>query len=321
MKVAVTGGTGFIGQAVVRALLGRGDSVVVLTRDPFEASARLGSSASKGSGELQIKTWDPGESGSWQEFVAGADAVLHLAGENIGGTRLGPRLLERARRSRVETARLLVEAFAEAASPPRVLVSASGVGYYGSHRDDRRFDEQAPPGDDVLARLCIDWESAARRAEALGVRVVCARFGVVLDAEGGALPLLARPFRAYLGGPLGTGRQYLAWIHRADVTGILLRALDDEALRGPVNVTAPEAVTNEQFSIALGQALRRPSWLHVPEWALRVALGDGAEVVLGGQRVVPQKLLDLGYEWQYPRVREALRGALAPSAFKLRAQP
>lgn len=315
-RVAVTGGTGFVGRAVVRALLDRGDSVLVLTRDPFEAAERLGPAASVGrsGGEagkaLQIKTWDPSQSGEWQEHLDGTDAVLHLAGENIGGSRLGPALVERARQSRIRTAELLVEAMGRVTSPPGVFVSASGVGYYGSHQDDRLLDERAPPGDDTLARLCVDWEAAAEKARETGARVVCLRLGVVLDAEGGALPLMARPFRFYVGGPLGGGSQYLAWIHRQDVVRVVLRCLDDDALSGPINVTAQEAVTNEQFAIALGQALRRPSRVRAPEWALRALLGEGAEVVLGGQRAVPQKLLEAGYVWKYPRVREALRAAL-----------
>jgi uncharacterized protein (TIGR01777 family) len=311
MKVAITGGTGFIGRAVVRALLDRGDTAVVLTRDPFDASARLGRSGKGGesTGHLEVRAWDPGEGGAWQEHVASADAVLHLAGENIGATRLGPDLVRRARQSRIRTAELLVEAMA-AEPRPRVLVSASGVGYYGARRDDHVLDEAADPGDDTLARLCVDWEAAARRAEPLGVRVVCARLGVVLDADGGALPLMAKPFRMFVGGPLGQGSQYLAWIHRDDVVRILLRCLEDETLSGPVNVTAPELVTNEQFSYALGQTLKRPSWIRVPEWALQTALGEGAEMVLGGQRAVPQKLLDAGFTWTYPRVRSALQAAL-----------
>lgn len=317
-SVAVTGGTGFVGRAVVRALLDRGDSVLVLTRDPFEAGQRLAAARSAErspagpEGDLRIKTWDPTKGGEWQGHLDGVDAVLHLAGENIGGSRLGPALVERARQSRIQTAELLVEAMRRASAPPAVFVSASGVGYYGSHRDDRRLDESSPPGDDTLARLCVDWEAAAERAREVGARVVCLRLGVVLEADGGALPLLARPFRFFVGGPLGDGSQYLAWIHRADVVHIVLRCLDDDSLSGPINVTAPEAVTNEQFAVALGQALRRPSHVRVPEWALRALLGEGAEVVLGGQRAVPQKLLDAGYEWQYPRVREALRAALRP---------
>lgn len=319
MSVAVTGGTGFVGRAVVRALLDRGDSVLVLTRDPFEAGKRLGSSlsaersqaSSAGSaGGLRIKTWDPTAGGEWQEHLDGVDAVLHLAGENIGGSRLGPALVERARQSRIQTAELLVEGMRRSSSPPSVFISASGVGYYGSHHDDRLLDESSPPGDDTLARLCVDWEAAAERAREVGARVVSLRLGVVLEADGGALPLMARPFRFFVGGPLGEGSQYFAWVHRADVVRIVLRCLDDDSLSGPVNVTAPEAVTNEQFAIALGQALGRPSRVRVPEWALRVLLGEGAEVVLGGQRAVPQKLLDAGYVWQYPRVREALRAAL-----------
>lgn len=310
MKVAITGGTGFVGQAVVRALLERGDSVVVLTRDPFDAAERLPFGGKPDTGELEVRAWDPGESGAWQEYVAGADAVLHLAGENIGGTRLGPALVERARASRIRTAELLVEAL-RGAPRPRVFVSASGVGYYGSWRDDRVLDETAPPGDDTLARLCVDWEAAARGAEASGARVVCARLGVVLDGDGGALPLMARPFRAFVGGPIGEGSQFLAWIHREDAVRALLRCLDDERLSGPVNVTAPELVTNEQFSNALGQALKRPSWLRVPEILLKTALGEGAEMVLGGQRAVPRKLEEVGFEWRYPRVRAALGAALS----------
>lgn len=318
MKIVITGGTGFVGQAVVRALLERGDSVVVLTRDPFEATERLRSTIGEGPGSsrrgevgVQVRSWEPDRSGSWQEHVDGSDAILHLAGESLAASRLGENLMARAYQSRVRAAELLVEAMGKAVAPPRVFVSASGVGYYGSRHDDVALTEDAPPGDDRLARLCVDWENAAQAAERLGARVVCARLGVVIDGDGGALPLMARPYRFFVGGPLGAGTQYFAWVHRADVVRILLRCLDDASISGPVNLTAPEALTNEQFSIALGQAMGRPSWTRVPDWVLRAVLGDGAEVVLGGQRAVPRKLLDAGYEWQYPGVRAALRAALA----------
>lgn len=318
MKVVITGGTGFVGQAVVRALVERGDSVVVLTRDPFEATERLRAgigegpgSARRGEERVQLRAWEPDRSGSWQEHVDGSDAILHLAGESLAASRLGEKLMARAHQSRVRAAELLVEAMEKASAPPRVFVSASGVGYYGSRHDDVALTEDAPPGDDLLARLCVDWENAARAAERHGARVVCARLGVVIDGDGGALPLMARPYRFFVGGPLGAGTQYFAWVHREDVVRVLLRCLDDSSIAGPVNLTAPETVTNEQFSIALGQVLRRPSWTRVPDWALRAALGEGAEVVLGGQRAVPRKLLDAGYEWRYPRVRDALRAALA----------
>ncbi len=310
MLVLVSGGTGFVGRALVRTLLGRGDEVVVLTRDPFEGQAIFEDEIAK-SDRLQLKTWEPTEPGPWQEHLDAVDAVVHLAGEVAVGRRYTEKLKRRIRESRVRSAELLADAIAGATKRPRVFVSASGVGFYGIDAGAKPVDESAPAGDDFLAQVCVAWEQAAARAKESGVRVVCPRFGVVLGRGGGALETMKKPFRYFFGGPQGTGQQVVSWIHLDDVVRIVLLCLDDASLEGPVNATAPQAATNEQVAIALGHALGRPSWFRVPEVAVRLALGDeGAEPVLGGQRAVPQKLLGRGFEWKYTDLRRAMRAGV-----------
>ncbi len=311
MKLVVTGGTGFIGSALVRALVARGDTVVVLTRDPAQSSeAKEGT----GSGTLELQAWDPTREGSWQKHLDGADAVVHLAGEPLVGRRQTKALFERARESRVRSAELLVDGMRRALRPPRIFVSGSAIGYYGGDHGAERLDESSRPGTDALAQLCVAWEAASSRASEQGIRVVLARSGIVLGPGGGALPLMALPFRLFVGGPLGSGAQGVSWVHLDDSVAALLRAIDDEALEGPINVTAPEPVSNEELSRVIARALGRPSWLRVPAFALRLALADGAEPVLGGQHVVPRRLLDRGFVFRHPSVDEAVRSALSPES-------
>ena len=308
----MTGGTGFIGGALVRALVTRGDSVVVLTRQPQAAppaDAALGST-----GALEFRVWEPQSEGQWQRCVDGVDAVVHLAGAPLVGKRQTAARLREARESRVRSAELVVEGMRRATQPPRVFVSGSAVGYYGGAHGAEPLDEDAPPGRDDLAELCVAWEAAAAKATELGVRVVLSRSGVVLGPDGGALPLMALPVRFFVGGPLGSGTQMVPWIHLDDAVAALVRFLDDPALSGPVNVTAPEPVTNEALTRSIAGALGRPSWLRVPKLALRLALADGAEAVLGGQRAVPRKLQERGFTFRYPRVDEAVRAALSQPA-------
>jgi uncharacterized protein (TIGR01777 family) len=307
MKLVVTGGTGFIGSALVRALVARGDNVVVLTREPAQSSE---AKRETGSGMLELQAWEPTHEGPWQKHLDGADAVVHLAGEPLAGRRQTKASFEKARESRVRSAELLVEGMREASRPPRVFVSGSAVGYYGGDHGEEHLDEGSPPGTDALAQLCVAWEAAAEQATELGTRVVASRTGIVLGPGGGALPLMALPFRLFVGGPLGSGAQRVSWVHLDDSVSALLRAIDDEALVGPINVTAPKPVSNEELSRAIGRALGRPSWLRVPACALRLALADGAEPVLGGQHVVPKRLLDHGFVFRHPGVDEAVRSAL-----------
>jgi uncharacterized protein len=294
MKVTVTGATGRLGTLIVRALTERGDDVTVLTRNP----SRLHGHAIR---------WDPMSETAPPETLAGRDAVIHLAGEDIA-QRWNAETLKRIHDSREIGTRNLVEGIRAADPRPGVLVSASAVGYYGNRPEP--VDEDAPPGHDVLAAVCVAWEREAERAAELGLRVVRVRTGVVLDRQGGALQKMLLPFRLGVGGPVAGGRQPMPWIHIADVVGIYLQAIDDDAWSGPVNATAPRPVSNKEFSQALGRALNRPAALPVPGVAVRLLYGGMAQLVTEGQFAVPRRTAELGYQFRHPELDEALRSAL-----------
>jgi uncharacterized protein (TIGR01777 family) len=300
MKVAVTGATGLIGSRLVSSLLERGDEVTVLSRNPDRARATLG--------DVEAAAWSPTDGPAPAGALAGRDGVVHLAGENVA-RRWTAAAKERIRTSRELGTRNLVAGLREADPRPRVLVSASGVGYYGP-RGDERIDENAPPGDDFLAGVVVAWEREAEGAADAGVRVVRVRTGVVLDRSGGALAKMLPPFRAGIGGPVAGGRQYMPWIHLDDLVGIYLAALDSAEWSGPVNASVPEPVTNADFSKALGRSLRRPAVMPVPALALRILYGDMAEIVTTGQRAVPRRALELGHRFRYTDLDEALAAAL-----------
>lgn len=307
MKVVVTGATGFIGTALVPALRARGDEVVVLSRDADRARRALGDVTAV---EANLE-----EPGAWAQALAGADAVIHLAGQSVGARRWNAREKQVIRDSRVETTRTLVESIGAlpAADRPRVLASASGTDYYPFAADLDDFDddevtEADPPGESFLARVCRDWEKEARAAEVLGLRVVILRTGIVLG-PGGALDKLTTPFKLFVGGRIGSGRQFVSWIHRDDVVAGYLAALTDERYQGPINLVAG-SVRNAELAKALGAALGRPSWLPVPGFAVKAAAGEFAEYVLHGRNVVPAKLRELGFAWTYRDVGAALRDAV-----------
>jgi uncharacterized protein len=300
MRVTLTGATGLIGSRLVSALLERGDQVTVLSRDPGRARSRLPAGA-------EAVRWDP-SSPAPTEALGGRDGVVHLAGENLA-QRWTDAAKERIRRSREEGTRNLMAGL-EAADPrPGVLVSANGAGYYGP-RGDEPVGEGEPPGDDFLAQICAMWEREARAAESLGMRVVVVRTGVVLDRSEGALAKMLLPFRMGVGGPVAGGDQYMPWIHPDDVVGIYLAALDGDHWSGPVNAASPEAATNKEFSKALGRALRRPAMAPVPALALKALYGEMSHLVLTGQRVVPDRPLELGYSFVQPDLDAALRDVL-----------
>lgn len=294
MKVLIAGGTGFIGRALADALIARGDEVTIQTRD-----------AAKTHPGARMRVWDGKEPGPWTSALDGADAVVNLAGESIAGGRWTPARKLALIRSRVDSTRALVAAVASAPRKPRVLVNASAVGYYGL-RPAGDCPEDAPQGADFLAALCGQWEREAAAAEKLGVRVVRARTSLVLGRGGGALEKMRLPFKLGLGGPLGDGTQPFPWIHIEDEVGAILFALDTPSLSGPVNLVAPQAATNAEFTAALGRAFHRPAVLRAPAFALRLALGELAEALLGGQRAVPRKLQEAGYRFKHPALDEAL---------------
>ncbi len=291
MRVAVTGATGLIGSALLPALRAAGHEVVSLVRRPPRPEA----------GECYF---DPLAGLMDPQALEGVEAVIHLAGENIG-QRWTPAVKERIRRSRVAGAALLVEAM-ERGPRPRVFLSASAVGYYGP-RGEEPVTEETGPGQGFLAQVCREWEEAALAASRLGVRVAVARLGVVLSPQGGALARMLPLFRLGLGGPLGSGRQYVSWVAIDDAVAAFLWLLAGEGLEGPFNVTSPEPVTFRELARTLGRVLGRPAFLPVPALALRLAFGEMAqETLLSGQRALPKRLLEAGFQFRFPRLEEAL---------------
>lgn len=295
VKIVVSGGSGFIGTPLVQRLVARGDEVVVLSRDP--ARVRVGRGVE----------WHPPAAGAWTDEVASADAVVNLAGESIAGGRWTEARKRRLVSTRLEPTRALISAMRTNASRPRAFVNASAVGYYG-YTSDAAFDESSPRGAGFLAELVEQWENAARDAEALA-RVVLLRFGVVLDKAGGALAQMLPPFRFGVGGPIGSGKQWMAWVDREDVVRALTWAIDNGSATGVYNVTAPEAVQNRDFASALGRALHRPAFMPVPALALRTLFGRGLadEALLGGQHAIPARLQREGFVFEYPTLDASLQ--------------
>ena len=325
--IFITGGTGFIGRALVAALVGRGDGVVLLSRDAVRARARLARALSDAQlSRIEVVEGNPACAGPWQERVAGSSAVINLAGESVGAHRWNAQVRQIIRDSRIDATRRVVEAIAAAAESarPRVLASASGIDYYpfdvnlgeaGLDDDGRpsgceaaagvpeggdEVDESAPPGSGFLSVLCREWEAEATRAQALGVRVVLMRTGLVTarPGQGSSIDRWAAVFRGFGGGRLGTGRQWMSWVHLDDVVGAYLFAIDTPAVTGPVNLVAPGRMRNARFARALGRALGRPSWLPAPAFAMRAALGEFADYLLHGRPAVPRALLRAGYTFQ-----------------------
>lgn len=302
--VVVTGGTGLIGRHLVRALHARGHAVRLFTRRPQAQAGRWPAGVTP-----VAWTLDPA---TLAQALAGAHAVFNLVGANISQGRWTARRKAELYHSRVDAGRALAQAVA-ALPPhrrPRVFVQMSAVGYYGD-RGDTVLTEDAPPGDDFLARLCVDWEAAARPVADAGVRYVVARTGVVLAREGGALPLMLRPIRWFVGGPLGNGRFFIPWIHIADEVAALLFLMDRDDAAGPFHLTAPEPVRQVDFVRTAARLLRRPAWLPTPTWALRLALGEMAAALTTSLRAVPARLQALGFAFRYPTLEAALQDLLA----------
>ena len=299
MRIVVTGATGFIGKSLLQALIAGGHEVVALTRRPRPA------------GTVRYVVWDGQNVGPWATEIDGADAVIHLAGDPVAEGRWTAQKKIRIRQSRVEGTQAIVAAIAQAKQRPKVLISGSATGYYGPHGSER-ITEDTPPGHDFLAEVCTSWETAAQMVQACGVRLVLLRTGIVLGRDGGALAKLLPVFRLGLGGALGSGQQGFPWIDMSDEIGLILWALTNEAVSGPLNATAPVPVSNAVFTRTLNQALGRPGFLPVPAFALKLALGEQAEMLLGGAHVFPQKALDLGYTFRYPTLADSLQALLSP---------
>jgi uncharacterized protein len=303
MKVLVTGGTGLVGRALVSKLAQSGHQVVVTTR------ARANAGRSLSAPNVQLREWTATRRDLLD--LSDIDCVVHLAGSQAVGVRYTPDSKREILESRVESAASLVEAMTQAgAGGPKRFLSASGVGFYGAQPGDLSLSEAAPAGTGFLAEVCVAWEEVVRGAEGAGVSSASLRLGVVLSPDGGALDTMARPFRLLVGGPIGSGKQVMSWVHVVDTVAAIEFLLARPDLRGPFNVAAPMAVTNEQFSQTLGQVLKRPSSLRTPAFALRALFGEGADPILTGQRAVPERLLQNGFSFQFPTLEPALRACL-----------
>jgi uncharacterized protein len=313
MNILMTGATGLVGTALVKEFTGEGHTVIRLTRP--------GGKKQGNTPRVVDVPWEPhaGKTGEGaalpsigERQAAEIDAVINLAGAPIGGGRWTAERKAELRSSRIDITRALVSAIGKMSKRPRVLISASAIGYYGD-RGDELLTEDSEAGRGFLAEVAREWEFEAERAEAFGIRVVRTRFGIILSKGGGALPQMMLPFKFGAGGRLGSGRQWMSWITLADVVRIVRRAMDDDALKGAVNVVAPEAVRNAEFTKVLAKVMHRPAFFVAPAFALRMAMGEMADaLLLGGQRVVPQRLRDYGYEFLHASLAEALTAVLQP---------
>jgi uncharacterized protein (TIGR01777 family) len=301
MRVIITGGTGLIGRALAADLAADGHEVILLSRTPGRVTGLPAGARAEG--------WDGRTAAGWGPLADGAQVVVNLAGENLGAARWTAERKRRIRDSRLNAGQAVVLAVQAAAKPPRVVVQSSAVGYYGP-QGDQELAEEAPPGSDFLARLCVEWEASTAPVEALGVRRVVIRSGVVLHASDGALPRMLLPFKLFVGGPLGSGRQWLSWLHVADEVAAIRFLMEKEEAAGAFNLATPHPLTNAEFGRAVGRVLGRPAWLPAPAFALRLALGEMATVVLDGQRAVPRRLLDMGFAFRFPEAEAALRDLL-----------
>ncbi|MBD2002971.1 MULTISPECIES: thylakoid membrane protein ThyD [Cyanophyceae] len=295
MKVAIAGGTGFVGSRLVERLLAEGHQVLILTRNPASV---------KPAPNVEVVAYNPQESGAWQQSISGCDAVVNLAGEPIAEKRWTPEHKKEIINSRKIGTQKIVEAISKANPKPSVLVSASAIGYYGTS-ETATFEESSPSGNDFLAQVCQEWEAEAQKVKDTGTRLVIVRIGIVL-AMGGAIGKMIPPFKMFAGGPIGTGKQWFSWIHRDDLVNLILFALQQREVEGVLNATAPNPVRMNEVSQTLGEVLNRPSWLPVPAFALEVLLGDGAQVVLEGQQVLPKRTITQGFDYQYPSLKQAL---------------
>jgi uncharacterized protein len=298
MRLVVSGATGFIGTALCARLVAQAHALTLLTRGSPDTNT----------GTQRWLHWTPGTLRDWDAALDGVDGVINLAGEPIAAKKWTYTQRQRIEKSRIDATRSLVQACAKARQKPRFLINASAVGYYGPRGDDM-ITEATPPGADFLSLVCQAWEKEAQKAEEMGMRVVRLRLGIVLGPGGGALAKMAQPFRFFLGGPLGSGKQWMSWIQLDDLVRLFLAAIENPAIHGAVNATAPNPVQNKEFSRTLGKVMRRPSWAPVPALALKLALGEMAQMLLTGQRVVPAAAEKLGFEFRYADLQAALEAS------------
>ncbi len=303
MKIAVTGGTGFIGSRLVERLQAEEHQILLLVRNVPSAQKRFP--------QAEVVAYQPKKSGDWQQSIAGCDGVVNLAGEPISN-----RWTENSKQEILESRQLgtqkIVEAIAQANPKPSVLVNASAVGYYGTS-ETAVFNETSSPGKDFLAQVCQAWETEAEKVKASGARLAIVRIGIVLGPDGGVLARMMFPFQLFAGGPLGDGKQWVSWVHREDLVSLIIKALTDSSVAGVLNGTAPNPVSMGQLCQELGSIIQRPSWLPVPGFALELLLGEASKLVLEGQNVQPQETEAIGFQFQYPTIKAALSQILKPS--------
>ncbi len=306
MRVVIAGGSGLIGHELTNLLAAAGDEIIILSRNPQRVNGLPPG--------VKAVLWEGKTLGDWAPYIENSSAVVNLTGENLSGTGLLPSRWtvdrkERLVNSRVNSGLALTQAIEKATSKPSVFIQASGIGYYGTS-SDRTFTEADGAGNDFLARLSVQWEASSQPVEAMGVRRVIIRNGVVLSTTGGALPFMLLPYRLYVGGPLGNGQQVYSWIHLTDEARAIQFLIHNPQAQGAFNLTSPHAVTNDEFGRTIGKVMRRPHYFTVPGFAMRLALGEVAEMVLEGQRVKPEKLLGAGFEFKFAMLEEALKDIL-----------
>jgi len=296
MRLVITGASGFIGRTLCARLLEQGHYLTLLTH---------GSPADGNSATKRWLHWTPGTLREWKSALNGVDGIIHLAGEPIAEKKWDDSQRRRIEKSRIDGTNSLVQAIAEAAQKPQFLISASAIGYYGP-RNDEAITEEAAPGHDFLSVLCREWEEEAKKAEEFGLRVVRLRTGIVLGSGGGALVKMAEPFKYYIGGQLGSGKQWMSWIHLDDHVRLIIELMSRPEVSGAVNATSPNPVSNKEFCQTLGKVMHRPCWATVPAFVLKLALGEMADMLLTGQRVLPAVAEKIGFQFRYSHLEEAL---------------
>lgn len=297
MRILITGGTGLIGTRLVEHLIDHGRAVTVVSRQDYKPATLPA--------KITFAQWDAKTAQGWGHLVDGIEAVVNLAGAGLADARWTEERKKLLRESRLNAGKAVVEAIRAAEKKPKVLVHASAVGYYGP-RGDEEITEESDPGDDFLAQLCQDWEAVTRPVEEMGVRRVVIRSGMVLDVRGGALPRMLMPFRFFVGGPVGNGQQWYSWIHHYDEVNAIRFLIENGAARGPFNLTAPNPLRSRDLAKTIGKAMHRPAFFPAPAFMLKLLFGEMSMVLLEGQRVIPKRLEELGYQFKYPTAEAAL---------------